>query len=289
MHGETLAIELEGPDDWPGFRAACRALLAHGADPAMVRWRWPEAQAQATGSDLFSGTAQQALPASALAGLTAPGSAGVALSEAQMSVLRHACMHRAAGRFELCHRWLARMQAQPALRLDALDADWRAIEALARPVSRGIHKMHAFVRFRTTQRPDQPELHIAWFEPDHHIVRAAAPFFRARFANMHWAILTPDGCAHWDGSTLRFGPGAQRSDAPPADAGEALWLTYYASTFNPARLKEQAMLREMPRRYWKNLPETVLISTLVQQARARTGHMLEQQQHGPWQPGDPTP
>lgn len=36
------------------------------------------------------------------------------------------------------------------------------------------------------------------------------------------------------------------------------------------------MLREMPRRYWHNLPETVLISTLVQQARARTGQMLEQ-------------
>lgn len=274
----SLVIELDAPDDWAGFRAACRALLAHGADPSAVRWRWPDAQAapaQGAGADLFSGSPDPAMPAAVLAAVARPGDARLSLSEAQLSTLRHACMHRAPGRFELCHRWLARVQAWPALRLDALDADWRSLESLARPVSREIHKIHAFVRFRTTQRQDAPDLHIAWFEPEHHTVRAAAPFFRDRFANMHWAILTPGCSAHWDGHSLRFGPGARRSDAPPPDAGEALWLTYYASTFNPARLKEQAMLREMPRRYWKNLPETVLISTLVQQARARTGQMLE--------------
>ncbi|KAI5935600.1 NAD(+) hydrolase SARM1 [Manis javanica] len=81
-------------------------------------------------------------------------------------------MHRAAGRFELCHRWLARMQARPELRLDALDADWRAIEALARPVSREIHKMHAFVRF-----PDHAAAEPA--RSAHCLVRARAPH-RAR-------------------------------------------------------------------------------------------------------------
>lgn len=278
MHDEALLIELDGPDDWQGFRGACRSLLAHGADPGAVRWRWPDAQGavqRGEGVDLFCGPQEQALPAAVLADMAAPGSAGLALPEARLSTLRQACMNRAAGRFELCHRWLARVRAQPGLRLDPLDEDWRSIESLARPVAREIHKMHAFVRFRPTQRRDMPTLHIAWFEPQHHIVRAAAPFFRSRFANMHWAILTPDCSAHWDGHALRFGPGARRSDAPPADAGEALWLTYYASTFNPARLKEQAMLREMPRRYWRNLPESVLISTLVQQARARTGRMLQ--------------
>ena len=64
--------------------------------------------------------------------------------------------------------------------------------------------------------------------------------------------------------------------ATKPDEGEQLWLTYYENIFNPARLKLGTMRREMPRRYWHNLPETVLISTLVQQARARTGQMLEQ-------------
>jgi len=79
--------------------------------------------------------------------------------------------------------------------------------------------------------------HIAWFEPERHIVEATAPFFARRFAQMRWTILTPERCVRWDGHTLAFGSGAKREDAPPADAAEQLWLAYYASIFNPARLK----------------------------------------------------
>lgn len=61
---------------------------------------------------------------------------------------------------------------------------------------------------------------------------------------------------------------------PPADAGEALWLTYYAHIFNPARLKVAAMRKEMPRRYWHNLPEAQLIAPLIQAAQRRSAAML---------------
>ena len=54
---------------------------------------------------------------------------------------------------------------------------------------------------------------------------------------MRWAILTPERSVRWDGARSQFGPGARRDQAPPADAGERLWLTYYESIFNPARLK----------------------------------------------------
>jgi probable DNA metabolism protein len=106
-------------------------------------------------------------------------------------------------------------------------------------VRRDIHKMHAFVRFRQVQDGDNAldPLHVAWFEPDHHIVEANAPWFRRRFANMRWAILTPERCVEWDRRELHFRAGASRADAPPPDAGEQLWLTYYQSIFNPARLK----------------------------------------------------
>jgi DNA polymerase len=93
---------------------------------------------------------------------------------------------------------------------------------------------------------------------------------------MHWAILTPRRSVCWNGAALTFGPGANRSDAPPADAAEALWLTYYASIFNPARLKLAMMRKEMPRRYWKNLPESVLIQPLAAGAAERSGRMVEQ-------------
>ena len=55
-----------------------------------------------------------------------------------------------------------------------------------------------------------------------------------------------------------------------------MWLTYYQNTFNPARLKLKAMQKEMPRRYWKNLPEARLISGLATGAANRCAAMIEQ-------------
>ena len=124
-------------------------------------------------------------------------------------------------------------------------------------------------------------LHVAWFEPVHHVVEAVAPFFARRFANLRWVLLTPERSVRWDGARLDFGPGARRDEAPAADAGERLWLTYYEHIFNPARLKLAAMRREMPRRYWRNLPEAVLISPLAAAAGERSARMVAQESVGP--------
>ena len=75
---------------------------------------------------------------------------------------------------------------------------------------------------------------------------------------MQWSVLTPDESAHWDQRELVFGPGVPASEAPRTDELEELWRTYYASIFNPARIKLNAMKREMPVRHWKTLPETQL-------------------------------
>ncbi|MEO8836248.1 MAG: UdgX family uracil-DNA binding protein, partial [Caldimonas sp.] len=136
-------------------------------------------------------------------------------------------------------------------------------------------KMKAFVRFRTVADPaGGAPLHVAWFEPEHHIVEATAPFFARRFTAMRWAILTPERSVEWDGARLVLGPGVRREQAPPADAGERLWLTYYESIFNPARLKLKAMQKEMPQRYWKNLPEARLIEPLAAAAGERSLTMI---------------
>lgn len=133
--------------------------------------------------------------------------------------------------------------------------------------------MRAFVRFRLIEDADG-ERYVAWFEPEHHILRANAGFFVRRFTSMRWSILTPMGSLHWDGSSLQEGPPATRADAPSGDPVEALWRKYYASIFNPARLKVGAMLKEMPRKYWKNLPEATLIPELVASAQAREAQMV---------------
>jgi uracil-DNA glycosylase family protein len=69
--------------------------------------------------------------------------------------------------------------------------------------------------------------------------------------------------------------GATRADAPEGDPTEAVWKTYYASIFNPARLKTRAMLKEMPKKYWKDMPETALVRELVAGARACEAKMVE--------------
>ena len=276
----TLVVALEAPDDFAGFRQAARVLLALGVEPDAVHWRWDDAlTTQNAPGDLFAAQAAgsaagRALTPDALDRLPLPPGQPVRLKKPQLATLRSACCHRNPGRFALCYRWLWRVQQSPQLAGDVLDAEWRDLERLAHAVGREIHKMHAFVRFRPTQTDGGKTVHMAWFEPDHYIARAASGFFVRRFTQMHWAILTPDCSLLWDGAQLQLAPGATAAQAPGPDAGEALWLAYYQSTFNPARLKEQAMLREMPRRYWKNLPETHLISSLVASARSRTERML---------------
>ena len=277
---DSLVVELATPDDFAGFRQATRVLLAVGAEPHAIHWRWQDTHArQSAAVDLFAADTQgslagQALTPDALDRLPLPPGKPVHLHPSQLSALKLACCHSSAGRFALCYRWLYRIQQSPRLRGDALDADWREIERLAKSVGRDIHKMHAFVRFRPTRTAKGESIDIAWFEPDHFIVRAAAGFFMRRFSNMRWAILTPQCSVHWDLQQLQFAEGSCAAAAPGPDAGEALWLTYYQSTFNPARLKEQAMQREMPRKYWKNLPEARLISAMVASATGRTERML---------------
>ena len=59
----------------------------------------------------------------------------------------------------------------------------------------------------------------------------------------------------------------------PEDASEALWGTYFANIFNPARIHLNAMRSEMPLKYWKNLPETRLIPEMLENAEARVQKM----------------
>jgi DNA polymerase len=133
--------------------------------------------------------------------------------------------------------------------------------------------MTAFLRFRKIT-DGTCDRFIAWFEPQHLILRPAAEFFVKRFAAMHFSVLTPDGTIEWDRKVLSFGPGVPKSVAPTADTLEDWWKSYYRSTFNPARVNPKMMKTEMPMRYWKNLPEAELIPDLLANANARAATMI---------------
>lgn len=259
-------IMLEDAIDWDGFRTSARMLLTQDVLPEDIVWHTPDSAA----ADVF------AAPAESIAPSTVPAPAmSFTVPREFLTMCTRITLHRDPGRFDLMYRLLWRMRRTPGLAHDSLDPDMIRANLLARAIRRDMHKMKAFVRFRPVHdEADQP-LHVAWFEPDHRIVAATAPFFARRFAQMRWAIMTPDVCVQWDGQHLTYGPGAQRSDAPGPDAGEALWLTYYANIFNPARLKLAMMRREMPRKYWHNLPEATLIGELTAQATTRSGRMVE--------------
>jgi uracil-DNA glycosylase len=185
--------------------------------------------------------------------------------------------HRDPRRHALLYRLLWRIaQGARSLLDDVTDDDILLARGWAKAVQRDVHKMKAFLRFREVPGIEgDPPAWVAWFEPEQRIVERAAPFFVRRFASMRWSILTPDRSAHWDGEQLLFGAGATRGQAPAGDGLDDLWRDYYASTFNPARLKVAAMTREMPKRYWKNLPEARLIPGLVRDAAARSEGMVD--------------
>ena len=54
-----------------------------------------------------------------------------------------------------------------------------------------------------------------------------------------------------------------------------MWLDYYRSIFNPARVKVAMMKKEMPVRFWKNLPEAAAIAPLLAQATRREQRMID--------------
>ncbi len=259
-------MELRFDGTLAGWRRAAREALIHGVPPDEALWT----DATATQSELS--LAEPEPPPFVLDG--AAPDARIRVPRPFVDLMDEAGCHSEPQRWALLYRVLWRLTHDEQHLLDVeTDADVHALRAMAKAVRRDIHKMRAFVRFREVAAADGPWF-VAWFEPQHHIVEANAPFFRDRFASMRWSILTPDRCVHWDRKVLTFTEGVPRSAAPTEDAMENLWRTYYASIFNPARLKISAMTSEMPQHYWKNLPEAQLIPSLIAHARPRADTMV---------------
>jgi DNA polymerase len=251
-------ITLDSETDFDGWRKAARALALNNVKPSDVTWN-----VAGDAPELFAPTAPPLEPPD--------GTFNVSARFVELAQI--AILHRSPERFALLYRLLWRLRQNHDLLDIATDPDVAELAAMAKAVRRDEHKMHAFVRFREIGR-EQKSHFVAWFEPEHHIVELAAPFFARRFADMPWSILTPDVCAHWDGHAVSITPGVSQSEAPTADRLEETWRSYYASIFNPARLKVAAMRNEMPKKYWRNLPEASLIKPLIEGAGRTASAMI---------------
>jgi DNA polymerase len=251
-------ITLDNETDFDGWRKAARALALNDVKPSDVTWN-----VAGDAPELFAPTPTPLEPSE--------GSFNVSAKFVKLAQV--AILHQNPERFALLYRLLWRLRQNHDLLDIATDPDVAELSAMAKAVRRDEHKMHAFVRFREIGREHKSHF-VAWFEPEHHIVELAAPFFARRFADMPWSILTPDLCAHWDGHAVSITPGVSQSEAPTADRLEETWRSYYASIFNPARLKVKAMRNEMPKKYWRNLPEASLIKPLIEGAGRTASTMI---------------
>lgn len=291
--------------DFTDWRNKARALLIAGTEPASVAFvdKWGN-------SDLFAhedaGVETTILPAST--------GAGPPISAEFMQRARWVAHHSSAERWQRLYTLAWRLIYENKALLDnPIDPDVLNFSRWAKAVARDYHKMKAFVRFQSISDfgrgeqlyrapnvfepetlnqadlktakssfkrsapaivPGEDPHFIAWFEPEHFVLPLAADFFVKRFNNMSWSILTPYECAHWHQQRLIFTDGAARPPLPQ-DQTEALWLQYYGSIFNPARVKVNAMRKEMPKKYWKNLPEAQLIKSLLQHATKRVDGMID--------------
>jgi len=292
-------VRLTKQTDFAGWRDAARRLALGGVRPEEVAWvvsgdESPPPSPSSSGLSRGSTHAKRLAtdPLQANDTLLAPPSTAADPRDGrntgpQLTVPREfveraetVFCHSDPERFALLYRMLWRMRAEPALLKIASDPDVRRFEAMEKAVHRDIHKMRAFVRFRKIDDGEH-ERYVSWFEPEHFIVERNTAFFVRRFTGMCWSILTPFLCAHWDMAEVTFTPGADKHDAPAEDAAEELWRTYYENIFNPARLKTKAMQKEMPKKYWRNLPETPLIPRLVAGADAAAREMIEKMPTAP--------
>lgn len=248
----------------PGFeewRAQARLCLQEGWPPDQIIWGsgGPEAR------DLFSSRPPGTLKP--LENLKVP--------REFLDIASLAACHSAPDRFALLYRVLWRLSHdnKNLLRYKT-DDDILKLNACVRAVRRDAYKIKAFLRFRAVQ-DSAGEYFIAWHEPEHYSLELSLPFFQKRFKNMTWSIITPYLAAYWDRQALSFCENPDPAIVPKADEVEKYWLKYYASTFNPARPKKGAMLNQMPKKYWKNMPETVLIPGLLRNAEAQTRKMID--------------
>ncbi|WP_288376748.1 TIGR03915 family putative DNA repair protein [Pseudomonas sp. L7] len=263
-------IALDCDDLFDTWRKQARVLLGHGIDPADVTW------SQGPMDDLLA--IATPLP-------EGPGPFRPRVPAALLAQLEQAARYRGAQRWNLLYEVLWRVAHGDRTAMLAGDRLGSELQRRIKQVSREAHHLHAFVRFVPLPEAVAERLQldlVAYHEPAHDILESASSHFADRLGRQRWLIATPTDGIRFDGSKLDYRrqcPGEWIDWARHAeDPGAELWRTYYRSTFNPARLNPDALRLHMPGRFWRHLPEGMLIpqlESLARQGKQRDGQALE--------------
>ncbi|MBA2655719.1 MAG: UdgX family uracil-DNA binding protein [Tatlockia sp.] len=256
-------------DDFSDWRDKARKLLQQEIEPALLLWQdTKSSQALLFQEDLFL-----------LKALNENNKNKVLLIPKKfLPFAATIALHRSTSKWEKLYQLLWRLTHNDKRLLEiSSDPLMHELLLMYKAIRRDAHKMKAFIRFCKFKDENEHEYFLAWYKPDHLILRLVAPFFKRRFEVMHWIIVTADETVSWNGQELIYSEGRIIKDNP-TDGLEDLWQTYYKAIFNPARIKIKAMKREMPVRFWHNLPETRMISTLLKEAPKRVETMMLHQE-----------
>ncbi|SAK44151.1 DNA glycosylase [Caballeronia hypogeia] len=256
-------------DDFAAWRAAALDAIARRLAPESIDWRTAQAE-----PGLFNESA---------APQKVDQTPQIRVSRELATLLKDAAHFRDSRRWSFLYRVLWRWAQGERAVASAADEDGARLSKMAKAVRRAQHDMIAYVRFRQRDAALGAPEYVAWHEPDHDVLAWGAEHFAARMGKSTWLIATPDGAAMFDGEHLQIERRralASEHDVDTPDAAEALWMTYYRSIFNPARLNEAALEQHMPVRFWKGLPEGALIPQLVSDARGGARRVAQAQRVG---------
>lgn len=263
-----IALDCDGL--FATWRDQARVLLGHGIDPSQVTWL------QGPVADLLA--VPTALPEGA-------GPFRAKVPAALLSQLEQAARYRGEHRWNLLYEVLWRVAHGDRTAMLAGDRLGSELQRRIKQVNREAHHLHAFVRFVPLPEVLAEQLHldlVAYHEPAHDILESASAHFADRLGRLRWLIATAHDGIRFDGQAFDYQrqcPEPWRQWARNAeDPGAELWRTYYRHTFNPARLNPDALRLHMPGRFWRHLPEGMLIPQLEGQARQgkqRDGQALE--------------
>jgi DNA polymerase len=252
-------------DHYAAWRVASLGALAEHVAPETIEWRVAQPSEVKHEQTLFD---YSETPAMTPAG---PAAAVLHVSKELAALLHDAALYRDPQRWAFLYKVLWRWHQGDRAVASPADADGARLYRMAKGVRRAKHDMIAYVRFRRQSAARTAPEYIAWYEPEHDVLAWAAEHFAQRMGRSSWLITTPRAAALWDGAQLHLEqrhalPGEHGGDT--ADEAEALWLAYYRSTFNPARLNEAALEQHMPVRFWKGLPEGHLIPAMISEAKS---------------------
>jgi probable DNA metabolism protein len=241
-------IVLKSETDWEGWRVATRSLILAGTEPEAVTWSvggTPDPLPDATGS--------------------------FHVPRALVLLASLAIQARDTDRFGLLYGLVWRINAGEKLLEDDTDPDLSLIKRLALSVRAESHRMRTNMRFLAVPEGAATRF-VGWFEPMHFVLPANAQLIARRFPKPIWSIVTPDGAAHWSGSSLLFGSGLRHAEDD--EALEAWWERHRDMLLEQATsdvsVPEAETLDEAPRSPERPALGPVVLHTLPDPALLRS-------------------